>query len=1360
MKHSSKIKIFLALLSATVPASLAYAAPLPDPWVGQTVGASTHMGGIETEGDLFKINGAGYQITGGNDTFYFASQPAKGDTVLSAHFVKGLQYVDPRATAGVMIRASEAPDAPFVYMGLVSQKGATFRVRAEPGAPVQTTDKPGKYTTAQGGDGAYLKVERRGRAVIGSISDDGQTWQEVGRANMSLPDEVLGGLAMTSSDPNQKFGFAWFGDVKLTGATGVKRVSEPGASLIDMPATAGQETIGIDFTQNPPVERGLTFDRKAVAPGTYMVDGKSTLAWAAKYAVEPTMGWTRTWRFKVTDPDFLSGKRPAVDIEIVYAQPGFASVDVRADTANGGEKIASGWGASPEWKTLRIRLDNARFGQTKYADTKPPSTSGYDLRIDGANSDLWLKSIKITGYDPNENINWNRLLRIDDARGSGPGGTLLFERGTKNRVDFGLNNIASVGRPLRYSLQVEGYDDKVALQQKGEVKVAAGGKESLPFTIDTSGLPYGPYNGKISFFLDDKAVDPILERPFRMGVITDTDLPKARPGEFLYGIDPGHADSGKTGPETAFAYLRLMGVDATRDRPSNLGDPANALKMLAREGVQTGWIAVPPADPNNEAALRKVTDELEDLARQHGGQGPGKIHFWELGNEPDLPFFYKGTMPEYIDSMSAMYDAIKRGAGDNPTTVYNGGLSFAGPDGDRRSREFIRLVPRDKVDLIAYHAHGPGIGSERNILQKVREEAAKVGKADIGVIDTETGFLGRNQAGLVEQARTVVEKNVYAQATGQPTIFFFRLFMENADVGDYTLTDNLVEPRPSVLAYRNMVERLRHQKFVAMMPFAEKAGTPGVQAFLFAEQDATGKPTGRNTLVAFTEGTQRYDLALRLGTTGTKISDAQVYDLYGNATPAKVLPGNAAQLSVSPDPIYLSWAGEPTQIASVLPSALAVDAGGALLAGVTNTVNVTARNISDAPLPVQVSVEANSRLPITVTPTTRDLTLPPNGQAEIPLAVTLGEADAPLDLPNWWKVFPDADADKLNATNLASVPNTLPGKNGEVSGTYALAPGNSLAIDKVAGGFGERRNAVAYATIDAPRAMKLPVAAQADWWMAWYVNGEKVYDGLQNGGGVLTSHLFELPLKAGRNVIATQVQSGSQGWKLFYAGPARRAALQSGKLTDVVRVTLKSGDNVLATQELPLQISAPLPKLGVTKPSDALADWMTLEPLAVLGENEVTNFFVKEPDTSRWYKGDQDLNATVWLRDAGDTLQMFAAVRDDVMVGAKSVAELGKSDSLRVVMSSDKGTIADARVGLVGGKAQVTGQAAGIAANVTRDEKSAMTLYRLTIPKALVGAMPFRLSLTVSDNDAGYLKQEALLGDVDKANEGLRLLAK
>ena len=56
-------------------------------------------------------------------------------------------------------------------------------------------------------------------------------------------------------------------------------------------------------------------------------------------------------------------------------------------------------------------------------------------------------------------------------------------------------------------------------------------------------------------------------------------------------------------------------------------------------------------------------------------------------------------------------------------------------------------------------------------------------------------------------------------------------------------------------------------------------------------------------------------------------------------------------------------------------------------------------------------------------------------------------------------------------------------------------------------------------------------------------------------------------------------------------------------------------------------------------------------------------------------------------------------------------------------------------------------------------EGGAVTLYRLTISKSLVGAKPFLLNLLLNDDDAGYLKQMLHLGDVEKPASGLRLMA-
>jgi len=44
-----------------------------------------------------------------------------------------------------------------------------------------------------------------------------------------------------------------------------------------------------------------------------------------------------------------------------------------------------------------------------------------------------------------------------------------------------------------------------------------------------------------------------------------------------------------------------------------------------------------------------------------------------------------------------------------------------------------------------------------------------------------------------------------------------------------------------------------------------------------------------------------------------------------------------------------------------------------------------------------------------------------------------------------------------------------------------------------------------------------------------------------------------------------------------------------------------------------------------------LEQWDAVEPAAVLGENQVHNFYFKEPDSSKWWAGDKDLSAVAWM---------------------------------------------------------------------------------------------------------------------------------
>ncbi|MFA6960145.1 MAG: hypothetical protein WC205_05280 [Opitutaceae bacterium] len=1143
----------------------------------------------------------------------------------------------------------------------------------------------------------------------------------------------------------------------------------------------GADVAEIVFDETP-VERGLTFERGGWRFSPVALKGKTESAWVLENGTDPAMRWLRPIFLKVTDPRFQKGGRPAVDIEITFHNPGFGSVRVKGDTTEGAQTIGSLWGNSKEWKTLRFPIDNAFFGaRVDDKDTKP-LLNGFDLRIDGINGPFYLKRVRLIGYNPTEDVLWSRMLKVSAMGAPTPGKVLAFTQGADRRLDVQLKNVARVDRPLHYRLQITGQDDQVRHRVEAKAVVSASGMTDLPFAFDTSNWPLGPYEGRLELFLGQSRARPVYTRSFRLGVISQGELAKARPGEFLYGLDAANNTIFPILTPTAFAYYRLMGVDLLRspyntDMRENVADLGRALSMLAAEQVQSAVMIDPPKDQDagkRAAQLNTKVAFIEEASRLYSGAGVGKLHYYEMGNEPDLVHFYPAEIPTYIESYQAMYDAVKRGARaagltDADTVVMNGGLSFAGTNGARRAAEFVEKVDASKLDAIGYHGHGAGIEAERSAYERLQRVAEKCGKARIPFIETESGFSGVDRIGLAEQARTVVEKMTYAQSKGAPIFIFFRLFMEGTGIeSGYTMAENFIEPRPSVLSYRNLVERLRHHRFERELNFAGEAGADGITSYLFAEIDAAGAPTGRKTVVAFCEKPIRYELRLGLDEPDVKTGAASAFDLYGNALPVETMR-DVATFSAGMDPVFVTWTSPGAAVAThVMPPLLTVDATQPLLPGTANPLSVTVRNArADQPLDIELGFTAGTRLATKVEPANRKLTIPAGGSVQVPFTVTLGGADQPLGLPAWWTVFTDIDAAALKPAQLVSVPARLPAKDGgaAVAGRQAATEAGRLNFARLAGGFGENRTAVAYAFIDSPRAVEMECGASGDWYMAWYLNGEKVQDTLEQGNGQhgpISLHPFKLKLKAGRNVVAVIVTSGRGGWDVQLGGPKElRIARTAGDDPDNVTVVMKAADGrTLSQQKEPLVLASVVPALGTTT-APWPESWLQLEPLAVLGSDAVDNFWVKEPDQSRWYRGEKDLSAVAWLRRDGDLLRLFVAVKDDALVQAVSSGVLSQNDSLRALITDEEGKpLLDMTGGLVANRAVTAAEDAGVEFKVVRREGGdATTYYQVSFPKARVGGGAFRVNLHVTDNDAGYLKQALRLGDVESPAKGKRGIA-
>jgi regulation of enolase protein 1 (concanavalin A-like superfamily) len=169
-------------------------AAMPAPWTSQDVGNTGRPGSASFASGTFTVRGAGADIWGTADAFQYVSQPMNGDGRIVAR-VLTVGNTNTFAKAGVMMRESTAANAADVILDVRPNGNVEFMTRGSNGAFTAW------LAGATQSPPVFLKLERTGSTVTGSISADGVTWQQVGQATLSSAAATLG-LVVTSHDPS------------------------------------------------------------------------------------------------------------------------------------------------------------------------------------------------------------------------------------------------------------------------------------------------------------------------------------------------------------------------------------------------------------------------------------------------------------------------------------------------------------------------------------------------------------------------------------------------------------------------------------------------------------------------------------------------------------------------------------------------------------------------------------------------------------------------------------------------------------------------------------------------------------------------------------------------------------------------------------------------------------------------------------------------------------------------------------------------------------------------------------------------------------------------------------------------------
>jgi hypothetical protein len=171
---------------------LLVSAGLPSPWLNADIGAVGVAGGAVEAGGVFTVDGAGADIWGTADAFQFVYQTASGDCEIKAR-VAAVEYTDPWAKAGVMVRETLNANSMHAMAVLTPSNGANLMYRNSTGGScgyAQSTGKAGPY---------WVRVVRSGNSFTAYHSPDAAAWTQVGAAQtIPMGTSVYVGLCVTS----------------------------------------------------------------------------------------------------------------------------------------------------------------------------------------------------------------------------------------------------------------------------------------------------------------------------------------------------------------------------------------------------------------------------------------------------------------------------------------------------------------------------------------------------------------------------------------------------------------------------------------------------------------------------------------------------------------------------------------------------------------------------------------------------------------------------------------------------------------------------------------------------------------------------------------------------------------------------------------------------------------------------------------------------------------------------------------------------------------------------------------------------------------------------------------------------------
>lgn len=181
--------------------------PVPSDWTVASVGPQARPPEVTWRKDRFYVSAQCHDIWENSDQLVFTHREPMRAGQMTARVVS-LTPTDAWTKAGVMIREGSGPQARHALMAVTPGQGSAFQYRPE--TELGTLHVAGPAVTAP----YWLRLRWKDGDVVASLSVDGKTWKETGRALIPFSGPILPGLCLSGHNAENEADAA-FDQVKI-----------------------------------------------------------------------------------------------------------------------------------------------------------------------------------------------------------------------------------------------------------------------------------------------------------------------------------------------------------------------------------------------------------------------------------------------------------------------------------------------------------------------------------------------------------------------------------------------------------------------------------------------------------------------------------------------------------------------------------------------------------------------------------------------------------------------------------------------------------------------------------------------------------------------------------------------------------------------------------------------------------------------------------------------------------------------------------------------------------------------------------------------------------------------------------------